>query len=254
MLRYQLVHLQTVDSTNSYLKSMVDAPEWTCVTADRQTAGRGRRDRQWHSAPGEGLYLSILLRPSSAFKDLGLLSLLAAIAVAETITELIGRSVTNVDIKWPNDVMVDERKISGILVESSGMANGESLRVIVGIGVNLNQTQFPSPLNATATSCRLLTGRMVDHDDFRDALLDCFWYWYQRWLSGESGVIISRWCQFSTYASGRPVSIDLDGQTLNGITAGLDDHGALLLRTGDGDLRKIIAGEVRRLRTDGSTA
>lgn len=256
MTRYQIVHLLTVDSTNTYLKSMVEAPEWTCVTADQQTAGRGRQGREWHSAPGDGLYLSILLRPTSAFRKLTELSLIAAIAVAETLIDLFGVGIAEsggkVDIKWPNDLLVDGRKISGILVESAGLANGESVRVVVGIGVNLNQTQFPAPLDTTATSCRLVSGQIVDHDSFRDQLLDRFWHWYQHWLAGDSGMILSRWCELSSYASGRPVSVELDGQILTGITAGLDDHGALLLRTVDGGLRTIIAGEVHGLRAGSS--
>jgi BirA family biotin operon repressor/biotin-[acetyl-CoA-carboxylase] ligase len=100
---------------------MSEAPEFTCVVADEQTAGRGRRDRAWHSSPGDGLYLSVLLRPPKSSMKIPLLSLMSAVAVAET---LLDRDVAGVDIKWPNDVLINERKLCGILVEAvSNAAN-----------------------------------------------------------------------------------------------------------------------------------
>ncbi|MEK7831969.1 MAG: biotin--[acetyl-CoA-carboxylase] ligase, partial [Acidobacteriota bacterium] len=104
-------HYARLGSTNDFLKSLTAGePEFTCAVADEQTAGRGRRDRQWHSSPGEGLYLSVLLLPSSPNR-ISLLSLMSSIAVAETLIE---RNVVGVDIKWPNDVMVNGRKVCGI--------------------------------------------------------------------------------------------------------------------------------------------
>src|SRR2546423_10911395 len=100
-------HFATLGSTNDHLKWISDAPEFTCVVADEQTAGRGRRDRTWHSSLGEGLYLSVLLRPPKSSIKIPLLSLMSAVAVAET---LLARDVAGVDIKWPNDVLVHECK------------------------------------------------------------------------------------------------------------------------------------------------
>src|SRR5262249_26471522 len=160
-------HFTSLGSTNDHLKAMIDAPEFTCVVADEQTAGRGRRSRTWHSSPGEGLYLSVLLRPQTDFSSkTPLIGLLAAVAVAET---LIGRGVADVDIKWPNDVLVRERKISGVLAEASG-AGDESLRLVLGVGVNLNHQSFPTELGATATSVAIETGAGVVVDEFRDQL------------------------------------------------------------------------------------
>src|SRR5215471_1826954 len=113
---FTIHHFTSLGSTNDHLKEMVGAPEFTCVVADEQTAGRGRRARTWHSTPGDGLYLSILLLPESdSSSKLPLISLLAAVAVAETLIE---RGVSEVDIKWPNDVLVNDRKICGILAEA----------------------------------------------------------------------------------------------------------------------------------------
>ena len=113
---FTIHHFASLGSTNDQLKTMLDAPEFSCVTADEQTAGRGRRDRVWHSVAGEGLYLSVLLRPEIAAEKIPLLSLMTAIAVAETIIQLTALSV---DIKWPNDVLVNDHKVGGILIEST---------------------------------------------------------------------------------------------------------------------------------------
>src|SRR2546421_814672 len=131
-------HYDSLGSTNDQLKQMSDAPEFTCVVADEQTAGRGRRARTWLSTPGDGLYLSVLLRPTLPAQKIPLLSLMSAIAVAETVAR---RAVAGLDIKWPNDVLAGERKLSGILVEGIS-SNTDVPRIIVGIGVNLNHRSF----------------------------------------------------------------------------------------------------------------
>ena len=243
---FHICHLSIVDSTNNYLKSLVDAPEGTCITADQQTAGRGRQNRHWHSAPGEGLYLSLLLRPTKGLTNLPLLSLTAAIAVAETFLAI---GLEKIDIKWPNDLLCGERKICGILVETSGLNQEGSPRVIVGIGVNLNQRAFPPPLDETATSLRIERGESMAVETFRDLLLDRFAEWYDCWLEGGRETILARWRRLSSYAYGREVSVKLESESLTGVTAGLTRDGALLVRTPDGTLRTILAGEVTRLRT-----
>ncbi|MEY3282685.1 MAG: hypothetical protein RIR86_698 [Acidobacteriota bacterium] len=242
---FHISHLAIVDSTNTYLKSLVDAPEGTCVSADEQTAGRGRQNRNWHSAPGEGLYLSILLRPPRGRTDLPLLSLTAAIAVAETFLAI---GLEKIDLKWPNDLLCSERKICGILVETAGLNQGGSPRVIVGIGVNLNQRAFPPPLDTTATSLLIESGAAMGAATFRDLLLERFSEWYDCWREEGREQILTRWTALSSYAAGREVSVKLESESLTGITEGLNRDGALLVRTIDGDLRTIIAGEVSRLR------
>lgn len=245
LMVFHISHLAIVDSTNTYLKSLVDAPEGTCVSADEQTAGRGRQNRNWHSAPGEGLYLSILLRPLRGRTDLPLLSLTAAIAVAETFLSI---GLEKIDLKWPNDLLCSERKICGILVETAGLNQGGSPRVIVGIGVNLNQRAFPPPLDTTATSLLIESGAAMGAATFRDLLLERFSEWYDCWREEGREQILTRWTALSSYAAGREVSVKLESESLTGITEGLNRDGALLVRTVDGDLRTIIAGEVSRLR------
>ena len=239
----------TLGSTNDHLKQMNDAPEFTCVVADEQTAGRGRRDRAWHSSSGDGLYLSVLLRPPKSSMKIPLLSLMSAVVVAET---LLDRDVAGVDIKWPNDVLINERKLCGILVEAvSNVAN--ETRIIIGIGVNLNYQSslaFPEDLRQTATSLRIETGAPVVVDEFRDQLLLHLVQWYEHWTRGEERLIRDRWQQLSSYARGQQVAITLDHDRIIGTTAGLNDDGALLVQTRDGNMRTILAGEVTRLRKE----
>jgi BirA family biotin operon repressor/biotin-[acetyl-CoA-carboxylase] ligase len=267
---FNIHHFPSLGSTNDQLKTMVDAPEFTCVVADEQTAGRGRRARAWHSSPGEGLYLSVLLRPQPEFSSkIPLISLLAAIAVAETLIE---RGVDGVDIKWPNDVLVGERKISGVLAEAVG-AGVESLRLVLGVGVNLNHRSFPQELNETATSVAIETGESVVVNSFRDRLLDRIAHWYEIWRRDDSGpghsghdysrhdysrhdysrhdysrLIVDRWQRLSTFARDQQVIVTLDNEKITGLTAGLTETGALRLIVAGGQVKVILAGEVSRLR------
>ena len=235
----------TLGSTNDYLKQLADAHEFICAVAAEQTAGRGRRARTWVSTAGEGLYLSVLLRPPTA-TNLALLSLLAAVAVAETIAQ---DNVAGLDIKWPNDVLIGERKVCGILVEGAS-SGAQTLRIVVGIGVNLNQQEFPSEISATATSLALALGRAVNVDEFRDRLLMRLAHWYALWQRDAGRAVVERWQQLSSYARGQQVSVALDDEVVCGETAGLAADGSLRLRLADGTARTMLAGEVTRLRKD----
>lgn len=241
---FTIHHFAKLGSTNDLLKEMSDAPEFTCIVADEQTAGRGRRDRSWHSSPGEGLYLSILLRPSNSTAKIPLLSLMSAVAVAET---LMNCGATGVDIKWPNDVLVNERKLCGILVEGVS-ARENRMRIIVGIGVNLNHQSFPDELNRIATSWRIETGTPTSVDEFRDQLLSRLAHWYECWKRDETDLILDRWQRLSSYGRGQQVTVTLDQELVSGETAGLNEDGALLLRTNDGRVRTILAGDVTKVR------
>lgn len=174
---------------------------------------------------------------------------MSSIVVAETLIE---RNVGGVDIKWPNDVMVNDLKLCGILVESVGTgavsAGVGGPRIIVGIGVNLNHEFFPDELRSTATSLKIETGQATVVEEFRDQLLSKLADWYARWKSGECRLILDRWQQLSGYARGLQVTIALDGEVVSGETSGLTDDGALMLRLPDGSLRTILSGDVTRLR------
>jgi BirA family biotin operon repressor/biotin-[acetyl-CoA-carboxylase] ligase len=186
----------------------------------------------------------LLLCPQNEKHTLSLLSLATAISVAETIREI---PVRGVDIKWPNDVLIHERKVAGILIEGSSTGTQAS-RVIVGIGVNLNARGFPAELEETATSLFLESGRLMDAVQFRDHLLGRLGEWYAIWSAGENASIIRTWESLSSYSRGRMVRVTTDDGEITGETCGLADNGALIVRTIAGEERRIIAGEVSRLR------
>ncbi|HEX4947580.1 MAG TPA: biotin--[acetyl-CoA-carboxylase] ligase [Blastocatellia bacterium] len=243
---FTIHHYATIGSTNDQLKAMVDAPEFTCVTAAEQTAGRGRRERAWHSAPGDGLYLSVLLRPEIEANKIPLLSLLAAVAVAETILSL---QISNLrlDIKWPNDVLLNDRKVSGILIESTSTPN-EVPRFIVGVGVNLNHQSFPPELSDIATSLHIECGERFDVTSLRNALLDRLAFWYEELRHRRERKILQRWQELSSYARGKQVVVIFDHEEVRGETIGLNDSGALQLQLPSGEIRTILAGEIKHLR------
>lgn len=243
---FTIHHYETIGSTNDQLKAMSGALEFSCVTASEQTAGRGRRARLWHSAPGDGLYLSVLLRPEIEASKIPLLSLLAAVAVAEAIQPFL-ISNSQLDIKWPNDVLLNKRKISGILIESTSIAH-EVPRFIVGIGVNLNQPSFPPELSEIATSLQIESGVYINVTAFRNSLLDRLAIWYEELRHDRARKILQRWQELSSYACGKQVIVMFDHEELPGETVGLNDSGALLLKTPSGEIRTILAGEIKHLR------
>lgn len=212
------------------------ASEGTVVTATHQSAGRGRRGRGWLDAPGESLLMSVVLRPPIPPAEAPQLSLVAAVAVVDAL----GAAGVRASIRWPNDVMVGERKICGMLPEAATTRQGTLDHVILGIGLNINQRDFPEPIRALATSVRLETGRAHAVEAMLGTVLAALDGWYARFIEGGLGALLPAWL-------GRSQSIGrhtraADGRA--GVAVGLADDGALLLRTDNGETVRVVAGEV----------
>lgn len=200
--------------------------------ADEQLAGRGRGDHGWISVAGEGLYVSVLLRPQIPASHLPLLPLVAGLAAAEAIRAVSGLIV---DMRWPNDLLIGPRKTGGILVESNLQAKGLLHAVaVVGIGINVHQRAFPAGLATPATSLDLETRKAISRQTLLAALLKSL----EREASAlanaaAAAAITARLEQASTWIRGRRV--DVHGpQSCTGLTAGLDDHGFLRVATANG--------------------
>jgi BirA family biotin operon repressor/biotin-[acetyl-CoA-carboxylase] ligase len=236
-----LLRFDTVSSTNDVARELAASgtPEGLCVIAREQTAGRGRQGRSWSSPSGEGLYLSLVLRPEIRVADSAVITLAAAVAVAETLALDFEVSA---DIKWPNDVLSSGRKICGILVESA-IENNRLQYAIMGIGVNVAQRSFPGEIRERATSLFLETGRPVAPDDFLKPLLARIETWYSKAATRPGGVI-SRWEELSSYARGCNVRIESPDCVIEGVTRGLVSSGALIVELDGGELREIVSGEV----------
>ncbi|HEX5733519.1 MAG TPA: biotin--[acetyl-CoA-carboxylase] ligase [Blastocatellia bacterium] len=236
-----LVRFDSLPSTNDLAREMAagGADEGVSVMARAQTAGRGRQGRQWSSPPGAGLYFSVILRPEMKPAEATVITFAAAVAVAETLASDFN---LDVDIKWPNDVMAGRRKISGILVETA--VEGEQLLyAVLGIGVNLNQQDFPGELKETATSLFIESGGRVEPDEFLSHLTDRLEHWYRTAISDARGVM-DRWQKLSSYACDCPVRVRVTGDEFDAVTRGLAASGALIIELAGGERREIASGEV----------
>ncbi|SHJ96541.1 BirA family transcriptional regulator, biotin operon repressor / biotin-[acetyl-CoA-carboxylase] ligase [Malonomonas rubra DSM 5091] len=236
-----LICLPELDSTNARARQLAeeDAAEGTVVIADRQSAGRGRLGRCWESPSAVNLYCSILLRPQIPVQQAPQLTFLSAVAVAETLQQLYR---IDAKVKWPNDVLVDGKKIAGLLNEMN--AETEQIHfVILGIGVNLNMSteQFPEELNYPATSVLIETGQQVDRPAFVRALLQLLDDYYGEFLQQGFVSIRRRWETLCDMMSQR-VSVD---NSMFGTVVGLDSDGALRLQLDDGHIERVMAGDVR---------
>jgi BirA family biotin operon repressor/biotin-[acetyl-CoA-carboxylase] ligase len=230
------------DSTNTdtLQAARSGAPHGSVWFADEQWAGRGRGDHAWHSSAGEGLYMSLLLRPPIPAIRLPLLPLAAGLAAAEAIRTIAGLSV---DLRWPNDLMLGSRKAGGILVESK-ISNGYVDFAVVGIGINVHQRAFTEYLATPATSLDLELKRSVSRQHLLLSLLKSLEREANGLLEPTAGVTIpARVEQASTWIRGRRVEVH-GPQSCTGITAGLDENGFLLVRTANG-LVTIQTGGIR---------
>ena len=218
------------------------ASEGTVVTATHQLRGRGRRGRQWFDAPGKSLLMSILLRPPMSPGEAPQLSLVAGVAVVDALAA-VGVSAS---VRWPNDVMVAERKICGILAEAATTSRGTLDRVILGIGLNVNQGDFPAPIRTLATSARIETGCAHAVEQMLEAVLAALDGWYARFLEGRLGGEVGlgglrqAWIERAQNIGRRARAAD--GR--EGVAVDLAADGALLLHTDGGETVRVVAGDV----------
>lgn len=223
------VHHRVTDSTNERARALAEAgaPHGTIVTAAEQTAGRGRQGRTWTAAPGEALLLSTIVRelePRHA-----LLPLMAALAVCDAIEAV---APVRCQIKWPNDVWIERRKVSGILVE----ARPAAAWAVVGIGLNTGVTEFPHDLRETATSLSLPSP---------ETALSPLTAALEHWTSADQGDVLPAWRQRDAL-HGHPVRWDGGENGGEGTAQGIDDTGSLLVATRQGEIA-LGAGEVHLL-------
>jgi BirA family biotin operon repressor/biotin-[acetyl-CoA-carboxylase] ligase len=244
MLKPKVLRFGSLPSTNTELARLAfeGAAEGLAVVADEQTAGRGRLQRQWSSPKGAGLYFSILLRPKIPIEHWPLITFMAALAVGDALTE--GANLQT-DIKWPNDLLVNERKICGILAEAIETPAGRA--VILGIGINLTQNAFPPELANVATSVSAATGSHAERESILAALLSALSRWYA--LLNEPEKIVAAWCSRSSYANGKLVQVSNGDEVWQGTTCGVEPDGALRLGTASGEVKLVRAGDVYSVRS-----
>lgn len=241
------IHLiGSVASTNSALRelAMKAAPEGTVVIAEEQTAGHGRFGKPWFSPPGVNLYLSVLLRPTVPPHDVACFSFVGSLALCDAI-KAEGLDAT---IKWPNDVLVEGKKVAGILAECATIENRIDY-VIVGVGVNLNVTHkaLVAALGHSghaAGSVGDFAGREIDRNAFAAALLNHLARWVETYRAHGPAPMLAAW-RDRDILTGRRVEVRGEGPSYEGRVLGVDAQGHLLLRDSLGDLRRVLAGEIR---------
>jgi len=237
----------TVDSTNRVIKSWAaeGAPHGAVAVADVQTAGRGRKGRTWESAGGEGLWMSLLLRPKVTPEQVQSVTLLMAVAVAQAVETCC--PTIRPKIKWPNDLLVHDRKLCGILTElTATMAGIDS--VVVGIGVNCHHTHFPEPLDATATSL-YLCGAKVDRTQLCAEILNHAEPLLRAWEAGSFSAIADAYRPRMAFMNER-VMLTLPTERFEGVVCGVNDEGHLLLRDDAGAIHPVFSGEVTVRRAE----
>lgn len=242
-LGVKLHYFTELDSTNLQARRLAreGAPEGEVVIAERQSEGRGRLGRRWVSPPYRNLYCSLLLRPTLAPAHAPQITLMAAVALADTVASFVTESPV---IKWPNDILLRGKKLAGILTESS-CDSGRIEFVVLGIGVNLNfpSAMMPQAIRHRATSLMEIAGQSISREDFLGRLIQDLDRWYG--ILQESGFdpVASRW-QARFGLKGKRVRVETGTETLTGAAVGIDRDGALLVEDEQGQRRRVVAGDV----------
>ncbi len=245
-MNFTILRFDALDSTNTEAVKQAKhgAGEGVCIVAKQQTKGRGRHGRTWISEKDAGLYFSIVLRPNVEMRFLPLLTLMSAVAVAEVLRKLYALEP---DIKWANDVHVNDKKICGILAEAVETIKG--LAVIVGIGINLKSSNFPAELSNIAASIEAETNESPNINILLEILTAELARFYKIFSGADGAENIRReWTRRSSYAVGKEVKAILTGETIYGITCGIEENGALRIKQPTGEIKIIQAGDVERLR------
>jgi BirA family biotin operon repressor/biotin-[acetyl-CoA-carboxylase] ligase len=241
LLKGPIHHFDTLPSTNDLAKELAarGAPEGTLVVAEGQSRGRGRLGREWNSPPGVGLYVSVLLRPPLPPTDLPPITLTAAVAVVRALRQAGGVSA---GLKWPNDLVLAGKKLGGILTEME--TESDRIRhLVVGLGLNVNNRQFPAELADLATSLALTTGRTFSRLRLLQVWLEELESLYQRFLAREFAAILEEWRDY-TVTLGHAVRVRQGEVEICGQALEVSADGALLIQTRSGEIVRVTSGEI----------
>ena len=224
ILHDKIYYYEQLDSTNLKALELAKqgAAEGTIVIAARQTAGRGRMRRKWESPEGKGLWFSMILRPTIAAEYCAQITLLTAVAAVKALQVLTDKKFS---IKWPNDIMLDGKKVCGILAEMALTADGSIEYAVVGIGININMSSedFGAQLEATATSLYLATGIEYEHEQVLKAFLDEFDLLYSHWHCCGFALIRQDWLDYSCTLGHKVTVRDNDTEIYSGVAEDMDD-------------------------------
>lgn len=238
----QIRYFSRIDSTNQYAKRIAEegAADGTLVIADEQTAGKGRSGRTWVTPPGEAIAFTLLLRPKLSPGRISMVTLVMGLAVVNAVNKLYD---LHAGIKWPNDVVINGRKLCGILTEMS--AEVEHVHyIVIGVGINANLTSFPQELSQIATSLKLELGRDVSRAGLIAAVMEEFERLYAEFeRQGDLGSVMQEYNDLCLNAGNKVRVLDPNGE-YTGVSHGINAMGELLVETEDSQIREVYAGEV----------
>ncbi|WP_103019564.1 biotin--[acetyl-CoA-carboxylase] ligase [Salinibacter altiplanensis] len=237
--------VEEVGSTNERAAQWAakGAPEGATVLTEYQTTGRGRHGREWTAEKGRNLLFSVVLRPGLSPDRFGLLTVAAGVAVAEAVETVV--SPHSALLKWPNDVLLEDRKTCGILLESSLAPPDADAVVVLGVGLNVNQSDFPASLADTATSLRLAAGRPVPRPPLLAQLLQSLERRYEAVRTGDAASVRAAFrTRLASLGATRTLQAPGTDEALTGTVQGITETGALRLRTADGTVTEVHAGDV----------
>ena len=236
-----IIYFKEIDSTNREARDLAEkgAPEGSLVLSEAQTKGRGRKGRTWFSPSKGGIYISLILRPTISPAEAPKFTLLTAVAIAEA---LLSMTPLNINIKWPNDILINGKKIAGILTEMSTEMDAVNY-IVVGLGLNVNTPKFPDEIQEIATSILIETEKIFP----RVKLIQEYLKWYEAYydIYKETGFdsIINRWKDLSNII-GKKVEVQVVGNQFIGEALDIDGDGALILKDDQGGVHRIISGDI----------
>ena len=233
-----VIYLKTVDSTNRYARGLDEAG--VLIVANEQTQGRGRLGRSWHGPAGEGLWFSLVLRPNMDPSQAAMVTQIAASAVWQGIFKVTGIEAS---IKWPNDIQIGPRKLCGILTEMNAEL-GAIQRLVVGIGINVNNASMPAELSETATSLMLETDRKWSRKALLVAVLKAFEADYLKFINEGDVTSVIRRCREHSSLLGKPIRILTGSREEFADAVDISDKGELIVRKASGELAPLISGEI----------
>lgn len=244
----EIIFFKTIGSTNTAALELAEkgAPHGTVVIADRQAKGKGRLGRTWVSPPGSNIYMSVILRPEIEPKDATLLTIMTAVSCAKGVMKSTGLKA---EIKWPNDLMISNKKLGGILTEMKSDPDGIVFAVI-GIGINVNSKttkDFPPDIQGIATSIREELGKIQSRTFIIAEILKETEHWYKVLLTEGRKPLFDEWKRLSS-TLGRKVRVTAGDNVFTGVAEDIDKGGMLILRLPSGMLKKISSGDLTMMR------
>ncbi len=239
---HQLYYYDEIGSTNdeAFRLGLAGAPEGTALIANSQSAGKGRMQRVWHSPAGSNIYTSIILRPKIEPAKVSQISILAGVALAEALEKYCP---DRIKLKWPNDILINGKKVCGILSQAKITVSEVDFIVLgIGINVNINYNQFPQEIRNLATSLAMETGKEISRQELIISLYENLAKWYKKLLKEGFGGIKEKWKNLSPMI-GQTVEVMFREEAVSGKAIGLDDDGSLILLAAGNKKVKISAGD-----------